>query len=160
MLTKQDFLHLIPEVPTSEIVLKESGFAPGQDPRSVLTRKIKPFKWSAKADAAAMALSLGYTIVEAADYANTSDRTIRRWKRHPEFCEEVDYLSHMVGIASRAERLRIVQRVVRVLVTSRPEELITEKDILEWLKFAQSETDGVKLDLAALLEASREMAHD
>jgi hypothetical protein len=29
----------------------------------------------------------------------------------------------------------------------------TTRDVLDWLKYAQSETDGVKLDLASLLAA-------
>jgi hypothetical protein len=29
----------------------------------------------------------------------------------------------------------------------------TDRDLLDWLKFAQSETDGIKLDLAKLAAA-------
>lgn len=59
----------------------------------------------------------------------------------------------MIGIASRAERLRIAQRVARQKVND--EGLVsTEKDLLDWLKFAQSETDGIKLDLAKLAAVS------
>ena len=35
------------------------------------------------------------------------------------------------------------------------EPIPTSKDLLEWLKYAQGETDGVKLDMAMLLEAYR-----
>jgi hypothetical protein len=43
---------------------------------------------------------------------------------------------------SNAERLRIAQKVIRQKVEK---ELIeTEKDLLDWLKFAQGETDGVE----------------
>ena len=50
----------------------------------------------------------------------------------------------MIDVASRAERLRIVMRVVRqkVRADGTPE---TKKDLLDWLKFAQSETTGFKL---------------
>ncbi len=65
----------------------------------------------------------------------------------PEFAAEVDRLSVMIGIASRAERLRFAMRVVRQKTKGNIE---TDKDLLDWLKFAQSETDGVKLDLPKL----------
>jgi hypothetical protein len=158
ILSKEDFLHLIPEIPAAEIVRQESGYEGFSQSRQVLVRSGKPFKWNKKTEKAAMALAHGYTVMEAAEMANTTDRTIRRWKNHPEFAEEVDYLSHMVGVANRAERLRIVQRVVRAIATSRPELLITEKDLLDWLKYAQSETDGVKLDLATIAEAAESLA--
>jgi hypothetical protein len=50
----------------------------------------------------------------------------------------------MVDIASRAERLRMAMRVVRqrVRADGTPE---TEKDLLDWLKYAQSETTGIKV---------------
>jgi hypothetical protein len=58
----------------------------------------------------------------------------------------------MVVIASRAERLRLAMKVIRQKV-AKEGAIQTEKDLLDWIKFAQSETDGAKLDLAAVLEA-------
>lgn len=103
-----------------------------------------------------MALANGHTESEAADIANVSRASITRWKRNIEFMAEVDRLSLMVGIASRAERLRIAQRIARQRV--KDEAVLSEKDLLDWLKFAQSETDGIKLDLATLIEASSSVA--
>lgn len=57
----------------------------------------------------------------------------------------------MVGIAARAERLRVAMRVVRQKV--KDENVETDRDLLDWLRFAQRETQGVKLDLAKLEEA-------
>jgi len=45
----------------------------------------------------------------------------------------------MIGIANRAERLRIANRVIQQKVN---ETVQTDRDVLDWLKFAQSETDG------------------
>lgn len=98
-----------------------------------------------------MILAQGYTQAEASAQSGITDRTIRRWLDELEFSVEVDRLSLMVGIASRAERLRIAMQVVRQKV--RDDGIQTERDTLDWLKFAQSETDGAKLDLAALLGA-------
>lgn len=108
------------------------------------------FKWTKTREAAAIKLAEGYTQTEAAEEAKVDRRTVARWVADPEFSAEVDRLTHMTGIAMRAERLRIVMRVVRE--KTKGGVAITEKDLLDWLKYAQGETDGVKLDLAALLE--------
>jgi hypothetical protein len=112
----------------------------------------KPFRWSKPRETAAMKLAEGYTQAEAAKAANVAQRTVERWVADPEFSAEVDRLTHMVGIAMRAERLRIAMRAVRQ--KTKDGLVLTEKDLLDWLKYAQGETDGVKLDLAALIESS------
>lgn len=86
--------------------------------------------------------------------AGVAERTVYRWQNEPEFTEEVDRLTLMVEIASRAHRLRIANRVIRQFVKE-GEAIPTNKDLLEWLKYAQGETDGVKLDMAALIDAYR-----
>lgn len=110
--------------------------------------EIAPFEWDQKRSDAAVLLASGNTHQSVADQVKVSKRTITNWLQHVEFSAEVDRLSLMVGIASRAERLRIAMRVVRQSV--REETIVTEKDLLDWLKFAQSETDGIKLDLTKL----------
>ena len=98
-----------------------------------------------------MMLAEGYTRAEAAEKAKVTERTIYRWQNHPDFQAEVDRLSLMVGIAFRGERLRIARRVIREKM--RDNRIRTARDLLDWLKYAQSETDGAKLDLAAIFEA-------
>ena len=110
------------------------------------------FRWTAAKSAAALALAEGKTRKEAAQEAEVTDRSVYSWLQDPEFSAEVDRLSLMVGIASRAERLRLAQRVIRQR-TDDEGALTTKADLLDWLKFAQSETDGVKLDLAKLAAA-------
>lgn len=88
----------------------------------------------------------GYTIDETAQKCGVNSRTIDRWKTDIEFSAELDRLSLMVDIASRAYRLRLAKRIIRKLGER------TEKDLLDWLKYAQSETDGIKLDIASVLE--------
>jgi len=58
----------------------------------------------------------------------------------------------MVGLSSRAERLRIAMQVARQKVRE-DGGFDTGKDLLDWLKFVQSETDGAKFDLAAIFDA-------
>jgi hypothetical protein len=50
----------------------------------------------------------------------------------------------MIDISSRAERLRLAMRAVRQKVRA-DGTLETDKDLLDWLKYAQSETTGIKL---------------
>jgi predicted transcriptional regulator len=106
------------------------------------------FMWTKERQTAALMLAEGHTQQEVANEVNVTDRTIRNWLSEEEFAAEVDRLSLMIGVASRAERLRITNKVIRTKVKEGIPE--TEKDLLEWLKFAQSETDGVKLDLGKL----------
>lgn len=105
------------------------------------------FRWGKNQEIAAIALANGDTQGQAAGKAGINERTIRRWMAIPEFAEEVDRLTFMTGIAAKAERLRMAKRVVAAF------ELRTEKDLLDWLKYVQSETDGVKLDITSLIAA-------
>lgn len=117
------------------------------------------FIWDQKKAQCAVALATGKTQKQVAKEVGVPERTQRSWLSHPDFAAEVDRLSLMVDIASRAERLRIAMRVVRESV--KDEVVRTEKDVLDWLKFAQSETDGIKLDLtklAAVFKADSPMA--
>ena len=116
------------------------------------------FKWSEKATKAAFALADGKTREIAAKEAAVSERTLYNWLDDPEFSAEVDRLTLMTGIAGRAERVRIAKRVVQQRVRHADGFMFSDKDLLDWLKFAQSETDGVKLDLTALLEAAESVA--
>lgn len=115
------------------------------------------FEWTEKKEAAALSLAKGDTQAVAGDNAGVAERTVRRWLLVPEFAEEVDRLTLMTEIASRAHRLRIANRVIRQFVKDN-EIIPTTKDILDWLKYAQGETDGVKLDMAGLLDAYRNKA--
>ena len=115
------------------------------------------FQWTEKATRAALALAAGKTRLAAAEEADIADRTLYRWLNDPAFSAEVDRLSLMTDIASRAERLRIAKRAVRQAMAD-DGKLITKADVLDWLKFAQSETDGIKLDLAAILATQTPLA--
>jgi len=109
------------------------------------------FKWTEKSNMVAVALANGKTRAEAAEEAGINERTVYRWLDIPEFNQEVDRLSLMTDIASRAERLRLAKRVIRQMVADG--KIKTDKDLLDWLKFAQSETDGAKVDAASILAA-------
>lgn len=115
---------------------------------SVRFPKIAQFEWDEQRSQAAIGLAAGKTQEEIASEVGCSRRTIVNWLQHVDFAGEVDRLSLMTEAASRAERLRITKRVIRQKLEG--SKIETEKDLLDWLKFAQSETDGVKLDLGKL----------
>jgi hypothetical protein len=128
-----------------------------RDLSRVSVRLVSGFQWTPKRETAAVKFAEGCNAREVAQLVAVTDRTLRRWVADEEFSTEVDRLSLMIGIASRAERLRIANRVIREKI--RGELIDTQKDILEWIKFAQSETDGINLNLAqALAEAEASMA--
>lgn len=110
--------------------------------------QISSWTWNEQRNNAAIKLASGYTHQATADEVGVDKRTITNWLQNVDFAAEVDRLSLMVDVSSRAERLRIAMRAIRQKV--REDGVDTTKDILEWLKFAQSETDGVKLDLTKL----------
>ena len=117
----------------------------------MISTKYEQF-WNEQRGSAALALAEGKSQAEVAALAGVTDRTIRNWLDDDRFIAEIDRLSLMVGVASRAERLRLVNRLVKQKVRQEDGFIFTEKDLLDWLKFAQSETDGAKIDLSKLAE--------
>ena len=104
------------------------------------------FQWSRTRENAALGLAQGYSQQSVADAIGVCRKTICNWLCVPDFPAEVDRLSLEMNIASRSERLRIAMRVVRQ--KTRADGVIkTDWDVLDWLKFAQSETDGIKFEL-------------
>lgn len=97
------------------------------------------WEWTAPKWAAAEALALGYSTKYAAKKAGVSDRTVFRWKNHPEFKYQLDGMSLEMGMANRANRMRLANRVIR------SRQGLSGKDLLDWLKFAQSEGDNHEL---------------
>jgi hypothetical protein len=111
----------------------------------------QPFFWDDKRSQAALMLASGEAKTLVAETVDVDRVTLYHWLAHPDFAAEVDRLSLMVHVASRAERLRIAMRVVKQRINEEGN-IATEKDVLDWLKFAQSETDGARIDLSKLTE--------
>ena len=102
------------------------------------------FQWTSTRTKAALALAEGQSQQAVAEAIGVCRKTICNWLCVTAFAAEVDRLSCMIDISSRAERLRMAMRAVRQKV--RPDGTVeTDKDVLDWLKYAQSETTGIKL---------------
>ena len=102
------------------------------------------FRWSSKRQKAALALAEGQSQQAVADAIGVCRKTICNWLCVTPFAAEVDRLSCIIDISSRAERLRIAMRAVRQRVRD-DGTIETDRDVLDWLKYAQSETTGIKL---------------
>ena len=105
------------------------------------------FEWTSKKTEAVLLLAEGHTIEETALLVGVAERTIFRWKDDTTFSEELDRLSLESGIAKKAERLRIAKRIIR---TKAQKEVPSKKDLLEWLKYVQTEMEGMRLDIPGL----------
>lgn len=114
------------------------------------------WQWDDRKSLAARLLGEGHTIVEVARILRLNRKTIDRWLDRVEFAQEVDRLSCMVDVAGRAFRLRVAMRAIRKKIKG--SQVRTRADVLNWLKYAQSETDGIKLDLTSLLESHASVA--
>lgn len=103
------------------------------------------FNWTEKSTQAALALAQGKTKADIERAYNIPHMTLYRWLANDEFSEEVDRLTLRTGIALRAERMRIAKRVV----AQRVDDVMvwSKADLLDWLKFAQSETDGANINI-------------
>src|ERR1044072_9359266 len=102
------------------------------------------FQWTSTRQKAALALAEGQSQQAVAEATGVCRKTICNWLCVTEFVAEIDRLSCMIDIASRAERLRMAMRAVRQKVRA-DGTVETDKDVLDWLKYAQSETTGIKL---------------
>ena len=102
------------------------------------------FHWSSKRQKAALALAEGQSQQAVAEAIGVCRKTICNWLCVTAFAAEVDRLSCMIDISSRAERLRMAMRAVRQCVRD-DGTIETGRDVLDWLKYAQSETTGIKL---------------
>ncbi len=104
----------------------------------------QPFKWNENRQRAARGLADGKTQKVVAEECSIDRTTLYRWLEHPEFSAAVDDLTLVTGISLRAERLRIIKRVIHQ--KAKEDSFIkTNKDLLDWIKQAQSETSGSDL---------------
>jgi hypothetical protein len=101
------------------------------------------FHWSSKRHKAALALAEGQSQQAVAEATGVCRKTICNWLCVTAFAAEVDRLSCMIDVSSRAERLRMAMRVVKAKTKDGIPQ--SDKDVLDWLKYVQSETTGITL---------------
>lgn len=94
------------------------------------------FTWSETKSQVAAMLASGYDEAEIKRRTGAKVKDIRAWLSHPNFAAEVDRLALMTGVALRSYRIRLANRIIRQIG------IRTNKDLLDWLKYLQSETTG------------------
>ena len=98
----------------------------------------------------------GFTNAAMAAAVEIHVNTLYLWKRDPEFNELVDRLTVTSGLAVKSNRIRFAKGVIQKIADERETkgQLPTEKDTLDWLKYIQSEAEGLRIGLSEeLLEA-------
>jgi transcriptional regulator with XRE-family HTH domain len=93
-------------------------------------------------------LAQGYMKMEICEECGIDPSTLRRWEHIDAFMEEVDRLSLIRGIASKANRLRLLNQAIRQKVNSETGEIdLANVSFLDLLKEARMQTEGVRLDI-------------
>lgn len=98
-------------------------------------------------EVAAYVLGDGYTVAQAAQAADVTERTVYRWKHDVDFMQLVDTVTLTTGLANKAERIREAKRIVREVEAWRKQhdKVVSGKDILDWLKYIRDEQEGLRL---------------
>ena len=124
--------------------------------RQALYNKKGEFIWNDMRGEAAALLAQGYQKSYIATEVGVSKKTIYTWLKEPEFEEEVDRLSLMLGVASKAFRLRLINQAIRKFKGENGELDVGDDSLLAYLKEARMQSEGVKLgivtELATLIE--------
>ena len=109
--------------------------------------------WEDKWTPAAMLLAEGYTVKEVAERVDQCERTIYNWKSNPIFAMEVDRLSVTWGLASRAERSRILMRMAREKMNADGTIEMDDTSLMDILKEMRMMIEGTRIDITPLVEA-------
>lgn len=94
-------------------------------------------RWTPQRRKAARLLAEGRSTTEVAEELGVVPTTIRSWMKNREFMAYLDELTLSSGVALKAERLRIAKEIIR----RKLEGIGSRKDLLDWLKYVQSEMD-------------------
>lgn len=108
------------------------------------------FEWTEQRVLAAELLAEGCLQKEVAAQCGVDPHTIYNWRQEAAFEEEVNRLTMMRGLAIRAERTRVAKRAIKRMIDEETGDIKTSKDILDWLKYMQSETNGAIFSIPEL----------
>jgi len=111
--------------------------------------------WTHQMGKAAVLLAQGYTNAEVArdEEVDVNRSTITRWRRYEEFEAEVDRLSLMYGLASKPARMRLIQQAARQFIDNEGKIDVSGFNLLDLLKEARMQMEGVQIGILNELEA-------
>jgi hypothetical protein len=119
------------------------------------------FIWTEQRDRAAILLALGHNKAYVAKQVGISDRTVFNWLKEPQFEKEVDDLSLIMGSASKAYRARFINQAILQFKDKEGKLDLEGTTLLDWLKEARMNAEGVKLgivsELASIVEEKPSM---
>lgn len=110
---------------------------------------VEPFHWTPAKQKAAVLLAQGVTRAKTAATIGYGEAQIYRWLDNPEFGAEVDRLTFLTGIATKAARVREIKRYISQQVDE-DGVLVSKKDVLDWLRFLRDEMEP--LEYVAILQ--------
>lgn len=109
--------------------------------------------WDDQKSDAAILLAQGYQKKEVAESVGVNLSTIHRWLKNHEFSAEVDRLTLMYGIASKAERMRTIQQAARQFMKEDGSLDVSGFTLLDLLKEARIQMEGQRLDILSTITA-------
>jgi transcriptional regulator with XRE-family HTH domain len=106
------------------------------------------FLWDERREQAAILLAQGYSKKEICEKVEIHESTLWRWEQEDSFSEEVDNLSLMYGLASKAHRTRLLNQAIRQKINNKTGQIdLSGVTFLDLIKEARMQTEGLKLDI-------------
>jgi transposase len=109
--------------------------------------------WDSQWDEAVKMLAMGHSIKEAAEAVGVTERTIYNWKNKPQFEAEMDRLSLIYGLASKAERTRMLMRMARQKIKDDGTIELDDTSMMDILKEMRMQIEGTRIDITQLYSA-------
>lgn len=116
------------------------------------------YEWTDEKDQAAILLAQGHTNTETANQVGVHPSTIGRWRTNEVFAKEVDDLTMMYGVASKLERIRLLNKAIRQKQLEDGSIDLSGVTFLDLIKEARMQTEGLRLGILEKIAAFDETA--
>jgi hypothetical protein len=103
-------------------------------------------------------LAQGSTYVEVEKETGINQSSLAYLMKDADFSKEVDTLSMMYGMASKAERVRMITKMAKQFIKEDGNYDISGFTLLDLLKEARMQTEGINLNVLSQLTAINEDA--
>lgn len=114
------------------------------------------FEWDDTRDRAAIMLAEARPKKEIYEELGINRGTLYLWEKNEEFSREVDRLSLMYGVASKAHRQRLINKAIQQYIDENGKIDLTGVTFLDLLKEARMQTEGLRLDIFNQIAAINE----
>lgn len=111
------------------------------------------FEWDSKWNDAVKMLAVGDTVREVAEAVGVTERTIYLWKNKESFAAEVDRLSLIYGLASKAERTRLLMRMAKQKVKADGSLELDDTSLMDIIKEMRMQIEGTRIDISTIYTA-------